>query len=473
MSNSVDILIKADDKTSQAFQSVSNRLDSVKGKQADFAKQTKTSSETIAALASLLGNSELAGYASALAGATEKLSQFSEAAKAGGSSSLMFKAGLVGLAATIGAGIGKALGDLIFQTAKFEKAMELAKNQASELDKQVVSLQRHMMDARKEDIELIRDPEEKRAAQKQLLDELNRDIAAISRNVRAGKKEVEEWSDAWQITGERKALAVMAEEQLKQDQERLAVLKSERDEILRTTGEQSRLNAARKAANEAKDKSEAYIDTLAKEVEYLKATRDEQIKLDAVRNTTLEDRNEAEQLLKERDAILAKIEAEKLLMDERKRAAEEQKRNQERAIQDAEREAQSIADLVRSEFERLEVQRIEIEQGREAARVQELKNKGVSEGTAQQIAAEQMQLDMMKKLLEPPKDTKLTATEGRLLTRGPASTPQDRMMRQTVQFLNVIAQAAQQNVQQAITTSRVLGQIDDNTSNTVQLVATK
>jgi predicted RNase H-like nuclease (RuvC/YqgF family) len=79
-----------------------------------------------------------------MAGATEKVSQFSDVAKAGSAGALGFKLGLVGLAATIGAVIGKAIGDVIFDTAKWERAMASAKEEAKALDDQVKKLDVHV-----------------------------------------------------------------------------------------------------------------------------------------------------------------------------------------------------------------------------------------------------------------------------------------------------------------------------------------
>jgi hypothetical protein len=353
----------------------------------DVGGNAKKTTELVGTLAQLTGNTELGNFASQLAGATEKISSFGEVSKAGKAGALAFKLGLVGLAATIGSAIGKAIGDVIFETKKFTRELERAKEASKELEDRLQKTRSVMMENAKEDIELIRDPDKKRAEYKALLDTLNKDIDAVSKNVTVSQKAVDDWADAWQVTGNRKEYAKQAQEQLENDKARLAALRDERDELQKITSERARQNEELAKANEAKDKSEAYIAQLKQEVEYLAATKEEQLLLDAARNTTIEDRGEAERLLKERDAILAKAEAQKELEESQKRAEEERAKAAEKAIQDAQRERDRIDGIVRTENERLALRALELEQGKEAAKVQALIAQGVEEAAAKQIAA--------------------------------------------------------------------------------------
>lgn len=472
MSEAVEILIKADDQASQKFaESSTNMVQSMKRaeqimnqlqdpadryakqleeiaalhksgalsaeqfataqaalsdkmKQADnsikeVGQKTKQTTEFVGALASLAGGTEFASFASQIAGATEKVGQFSEVAKAGKGGALAFRLGLIGLAATIGGTIGKALGDFIFQTKKFEREMQRAKDAAAEFDERLQRTRANMFAGQKQDIELIRDPEQKKAAYNSLLAQLDKDLATVSMNVKQSEKAVEEWADAWKITGERKAAAEEAEQQLKSDKERLKAIREQREEVQKLVSVREQERAALAAANEAKDASENFLQSLRQEVELLKATKEEQLQIEAARNTTIEDRGEAEKLLKERDAILAKLEAEKELEQERQRAAEQ-------ALQQAEQEQQRIGDLIKSEQERLELRRIEIEKGKEAAKVQSLINQGVDESTAKKIAAEEAALDAMTQKGSGKGVSALQASESRLLTRGESGGPLDK-----------------------------------------------
>lgn len=396
----------------------------------DMGGKAKATTEFVGTLAALTGNSELASFASQMAGATEKVGQFSEVAKAGGAGALTFKLGLVGLAAAGGFKIGQFLADIVWQTDEVEKSMKRAKEQAVEFDARIKAMQATIFSNKKEDIELIRDPEEKRAAHKQLLDDLNRDINVVAGNVRKSQKDVDEFADSWKSTFGNK-LGVGLEKQLEDDKAKLATLKAQRDEVAKLTSARTLENEQIRLANAAKDKSESYLENLRLEVEYLAATKEEQLKLDAARNTTTEDRGEAERLLKERDALIAKAEAAKELEAAQKKSQEEAAKAAKKAKEDAAKAAQKIEDLISAERERLEIQRLSIEQGKEAARVRELMNKGVDKDTAKQLVAEETSLELLKKQKESKAEPQenLQASESRLLTRGQGNNPMDETNR--------------------------------------------
>lgn len=475
MSNSVDILIKADDQASKALQNVGQTLDASVGKFQQAGKKAKAATEIIGAFANVTGSTELAGLAGGLASVTEKMQGFAEQAKNGGTSSFAFKAGLAGLVGTIAFGLGKALSDIIWKTASFEKSMELANKQAASLDKAVGELQSRLIANQKEDIELIQDPEEKQAAYQALIADLNKNIEGVSKNVEHSRKEVLKWAESWKITGNQKAFAADADKQLEQDLARLEALKRERDEIVRNTSERTKNIEAIKAANAAKERSRAFVDDLRREVQYLQASRAEQIAMDAAKNATAQDQGEVQRLMAERDAILAKKEAEKQAEQERKQAADEKQRERERVKQEREREKQAIEDLKKSEREKLDLQRIELEQGKEAARIKELMNKGVDEKTAKEFAAEEARLEKLKeekskKLTGAPAPQKLTATETRLLTRGSSEDQSLLLQRQISVGITMVANAAKATAVEASKQTASLQKIQENTKSGVTMV---
>jgi len=467
MSEAVEILIKADDQASAKLAVVATNAQNAGKKTADAFKDSgqnvKATTDLFSQLASMTGNSELAGLANVVGGVSEKVGQFSEVSKKGALGAVGFRLGLMGLAAAGGFAVGKVLADIVWQTEKFERAMAQAKETAAEFDAQLKRVASSIASNARGDIDLIRNPEEKRAAYAKLLSDLNRDIQTASDVAGKSAREVEEWADAWQITGNRKQYALDAQDQLKTDNERLANLKEQRDELMKVVGARALEVAEIKAANEAKDKSENYIETLRQEVEYMKATREEQIKIDALRNTTTEDQGEAERLLRERDAIKAKQDAEREAAAEHKKQQEDAIRAAEKAAEDAERarqkeqedrdkaaekiaenarnEVKRVEDIIAAERERMELQKIEMELGQEAANAQQLINQGVDETTAKQLAAEQAAIDKAKqdkadeaaKLKGQETGGKktgpapaLAAMESRLLTRGSGSDPMDK-----------------------------------------------
>jgi hypothetical protein len=474
--------------SSEQFGRAQARLnDKIKGNGNAFKEmggKAKATTEFVGALASLTGSSEIAGFAGQMAGLTEKVGQFSEVSKSGGAGAVAFKLGLVGLVGTIAVGVGKALGDVIFQTEKYGRAMQSAKEDAAALDAQVAKMNQTRSAENREDIELIRDPEAKRAAYEKLLGDLNKNVAGVSGQVAASKKEVEEWAEAWQVTGERKAAAEMAGTQLATDKARLAALKEQRDEIAKILSVRTAENELLRQQNALQDKSDDFLESLRQEVEYLKATKEERIAIDAIRNATEKDRGEAERLLKERDAIMAKAEAEKEAESAKKRATGEAAKAAQQAIDLAAREVDRIEGIKKAEKERLELQRIEIEQGKEAAKVQALINQGVDAATAKQLAAEQAAIDKLKEKqanedeIDPKKSGKiggtigpLQAAESRLLTRGSGDRRLE-VMEKTLAKIDEMNRNTAAAAAAAQVNADAAAKIEENTRNTTQLVPT-
>lgn len=448
MSESVEILIKADDQASAKLVAVEKNLGKTGNAVKDFGGKAKATTEFAGAIAAMTGNSQVAGFAAQFAGLTERVGQFSEVAKAGKAGALAFKLGLIGLAAGIGATVGKAIGDVVFETAKFERAMKRAQEASAELDAQLSKSRSTMFSGQTQQIELIRDPEAKKAAYSDLLETIDKNMAGVTERVRQSEAEVEKWAAAWKITGDDTEFARQAEEELKLNKEQLNVLREQRAEIQGIVSERASQVDRIQRENEAVKKSSEFVQKLRDEIKYLNATREEQIAIEAKANTTRIDRSEAELLLQERDAILSKNEAVKEFEATQKRTHEEQERAAKKLIEDAEREKQRVDDIVESEKQRLELRRIELERGHEAAQVQGLINKGLEETVAKQIAAEESALnklqaekDSQKKAqeeFEKDKEAQLTknakeagkvekqadtptlqASESRLLSRGP------------------------------------------------------
>lgn len=453
------------DQFAAAHEHIKAALESSEESIKTIGSDAKKASAAVGSLANTLGATGVSGaadFASKLAGATETVSQFREAAKSGGAGAMAFKVGLVGLAAAGGAAVGKFLGDIIFETKKFTREMERAKEASKDLEKQLSKSRDTLVSNKKEDIELIADPEKKKAAYQSLLSQLDKDLQTVTGNVAVSQKAVDSWAEAWQITGERKAAAVMAGEQLANDKARLEALRDQRSEIQKLVSARAEENAAIAATNEANKKSGEFLAGLREEIELLKATKGEQIALEAARNTTTEDRGEAEQLLKERDAILAKQQAMKDAETERQKAIDEAAKAAEKAIQDKEHEAKRLEDIVKSEQERLALRKIELEQGKEAARVQALMNQGVDERTARQLAADEAALE---KPVAGKEAAPLQASESRLLTRGEGNSPLDKTNEIMTSVRDAITSVRQVNAEQLAEQRRIA----ENTGKTQQL----
>jgi len=182
MSESVDILIKAEDLATPVIKQSAKAVDGLDAglkRIKESGGQAKKSADFARIIANSLGGSELGSFIGQMGEAAEKTSQFAEVQKLGGAGALAFKAGLVGLVGTIAFGVGKAMGDAIFQTQKFEEQLKAAAEATKKLDADQAKLRAIMASEQREDIELIRDPDKKKAAYVDMLEALKTNMLGV------------------------------------------------------------------------------------------------------------------------------------------------------------------------------------------------------------------------------------------------------------------------------------------------------
>ncbi len=204
MSESVKILIEAENKASAVVDQVAKDIDKNVKSIKETGEQAKKSTEFLGSLATALGGTELGSYASQIAAITDKTSQFAEVQKLGGTGLLAFKAGLVGVVGVLTFQLGKALGDLIFDTKRWNDELEKATKKGEDFVAKMAELKDFNFGRAKEGISLIVDPEEQLKASKELLSKIGKEIKEKQDSLdpfRAMKKQREEsasiWSEEW------------------------------------------------------------------------------------------------------------------------------------------------------------------------------------------------------------------------------------------------------------------------------------
>ncbi len=490
MSESVKILIEAENKATPVIESTAKLIDDRVKLIKTSGENAKKSTEFFGVIATTLGGSELGSYAGQLANITDKTSQFAEVQKLGGAGALAFKAGIVGVVGVLAYQVGSAIGNVIFQTQKWTDSLAKALEKSKELASVAAKNQATRFSDRKEDIEIFQNPAAKKEAYTQLLQQIKTELKSVESQTRGSQKAAEDWNAAWQITGNRKGYAEQANAKLAEDKERLKALQDERAEIekmLSPRTEENRLIAERqalvaqaddnvkklkeeigllegkvkfysveeeqltkkrdliKSTQEKTKTSDEFINQLKSEVELLKAKGDEVFALEAKQKTNgAFAQNEAVTLLKEKQALTDKQEAEK--------QATEQKEN----------EIKRVNDLRQTELERLEQVRVLLEKGKEAAHAFNLEKQGLSKTEAANIARQQAELDKIKAKPEANKQQatpELKATESRLLTRGGSSEDPTKMVAvNTAKMIDELQQMNKRMTDQATrgTTLRVI-----------------
>jgi hypothetical protein len=436
MSEGVEFLISADDEASAKFAQVARNAESSVKQIKDVGGKAKASTEFIGTLANLTGNSQLGSFAGQLAGLTDKVSQFSEVSKAGGAGAMAFKAGLIAATAYVSFNVGKYIGDWWFETEKLKKEMEAVGKKTEESMELFRKFQAQAKEDRKFDIDIIKNPEAKKQAIKDLTKTLEQELARQETALKNQRKVAQESADsqAWNYIGNdiTENKAKQDEEEVKRSEEKVKALQEEVTELRRATNaEQERRDAIlKKIAAEEQWQSlidaerQKNVDERIKEAEeenrqYQEQVRIAQEQLAAERINTINERTAEAKAANEE--YMAEVKARE---DSRKATVDARIEEAKAANEEYEKEKEQIEELIKGEKERLELRKIALEQGEAAAKQKKLEMQGVDETTAQNLVAQDEALARREQEQENAKKfgeaTTNTASESRLLTRGPS-----------------------------------------------------
>lgn len=407
MAEGVEILISADDQASKVLGKVTDNVDAKVKQIRSIGGKAKASTEFIGTIANSLGNTQFAQAAGGLGQLSEKIGAFSEVSKLGGAGALAFKAGLLGVAAVAGFKIGTLIGDWAFETERWTKQLNEANDLLKESAAQIAKTEGVKLGFRVEKAGL-----EGEVSQRKLLNELNEQAFAIEKQIEETKKSQLKDSEGlagWQdyLSGNSKNIAEMNKQDLDTMQAKLDAIKNEKDALAAKLSPYAAELELLKQSVELKKKNADYISSLQQEVALLAASKEEHAAIEALQNTGGDAMaaQKVELLLREKDALLAKAEAQKIADAKEKQDT-----------QDKINAATKLADLKKSELAKLEEQRILLTEGKEAAHAFALEQEGIDKALAKRIASEKAMLDKQgEKVIEQAPQQ---AVQGRLLTRG-------------------------------------------------------
>jgi hypothetical protein len=352
----------------------------------------------------LLGGSELGQIASQIGQISEKTSQFSEVSTKGGMGALAFKAGLVAMAGALSYQVGSAIGNAIFGIDELNKKQEEAARKSQELADKALQSNQRVFSEQMQDIELIRDPERKQAAYKELTNSLTSGLGSVEQSMASLQKEIEGLS-TWQgwlndarsdeleylgnLESERAADLKQKQEELEKEKAKHALLMQQRQAIAELTNERARDVEEIKKRNSELDKEDSYIAGLEKQLALIEARNKSQEEFNAATAAqnaiTDEGRAKAE-------ALLASIERQNQLAEEKRNADAEAKKAKDDEI----RQQKALDDLFDRELDALKIRREAFENGAEAAKKMALMYEGLSPDIAGRIAAEEAALTALE-----------------------------------------------------------------------------
>lgn len=425
-SESVKILIEAEDNASAQAEMAGKNISATVGKIRDVGGKAKASTEFIGVLAGQLGGTEFASAAQGIAGITEKVGQFSEIMKTGGAGAIAFKAGLGALVGVMSFQLGKSIGEMIFGIDDVTSRMQEASGQANQFAQSMIAIASTDISNKMQDLELIRDPDKQQNAARALFDDIGKQVDDAVASFQYYSKAADE------------AAKKRGNEELVSDLRDQASGYMEVAQALRTQqnalgdkysahARQVRLIKEQQAAEDAAAAKKAQID--ASVLSSLRATNYQYIELtkgaEAARRAQLQDQGVGETDIKRILFAEESLKKEKDLADAKQKAQEQEKHRLEK-----------IDDIRKTELQRLEEQRVAMEQGEEAAHSYRLQQQGLDKATADAIAAAQAQADAVMKAGEQKQmqaAPDLAAKESRLITRGKQDDSQKKIEQNTAQ----------------------------------------
>jgi hypothetical protein len=188
----------------------------------------------------------------------------------------------------------------------------------------------------------------------------------------------------------------------------------------------ARLTAQKQAAEESRKQAMEELRTSsqleAQQLAAVKKLKQEQAGL----KQTDESAVKVEGLLREKEALLAKAEAQKQADADAKKSADEQMRATER-----------LAELKKNELAKLEEQRILLTEGKQAAHAFALEQQGLDKATADKISSEKFKLDKSAEKIQDQSPQQ--AVQGRLLTRGTSDDIRKRQLDAALKAVEVLS----------------------------------
>lgn len=397
-SEAVEVIISADDQASQKFAQVAANAEQSIKKIKDTSKATKSTAEFAGVLGNLLGGSELGQIASQIGQISEKTSQFSEVSAKGGMGALAFKAGLVAMAGALAYQVGSAIGNAIFQIDEFNKKQEQAARKSQEFADKARQSQQRLFSERMQDIELIRDPEQKAQQYTELTQTLSKEIAGVEDSIKtleAKHKHYASWSTYFaeeqggmfsNQASERAANRKQIEAEIEERRKTLQMLNDERQSVADVSSERAKDIEAIKKRNAELDKEDSYIAGLEKQLELLKAKNESQEEFNAA---TAAQNAVTDEGRKKAEALLAGIEEQNRIAEEKRNAEAEAKKARDNDI----RQQEAMEALYWRELDALVIRREEFEKGAEAAKKEQLIRQGMDTALAAEIAAKEAALN--------------------------------------------------------------------------------
>lgn len=335
MSDAVEVLLSVDDQASAAVQKAASKVTSIdstakaaKPSVISLEKAGRTAGDAMSRIGDTLDVPELGRASSAIGGIAEQLQTAAEASQG-------LKLGFVGTAGVIGGvaagafSIGKAIGDVVFQTAAWEQKLQSALS----ISKQLADRQARMSDrAFGDQLARLDLSDASDESYLELLKNIKREQTGISNSIAGELSKLDKMAGTvydrlfpYESEVVRNSVATLQSqlEQLKEQEVTVERLLTVERELTKERERKSR------AESEAK-----FIQQLQDELELITASADEQDRIIAARNAaSIEGQAAIEMLLRSKRMAQDEVEKAVTKSEQAKRTLDKPKTSQDRMTQ--------------------------------------------------------------------------------------------------------------------------------------------
>jgi hypothetical protein len=310
MSEAVEILLSVDDQASAAVSNAAKKVASVDRdtskatpKLISMEKAGRTAGDAIGRIGDVLDVAELNRASGAIGGIAEQLQTAKEAGE-GLKLGFVGTLGVAGGVFTAAVGIGKAIGDVVFQTSAWEKKLESALKISQQLSDRQRNMSQQAFGDQLTRLELGGAPDE---AYTELLRNVRQEAQGVSMNLRAEMSKLEKMNSLYAATVGKYEVE-LAENTIQSLQQQLEQLKEQENTVTRILTVEKELSAERDRKSRI-DNEEKYIQQLREELELITASADEQDAILAARNAaTIDGQAEIELLLRAKRSAQSDVE---------------------------------------------------------------------------------------------------------------------------------------------------------------------
>lgn len=298
MSDAVEVLLSVDDQASDAVQKAASKVTNVE-RDANKAKPSvislekagRTAGDAIGRIGDTLDVPELNRASGAIGAIAEQLQNAKEASE-GMKLGFVGTLGVAGGVFTAAMGIGKAIGDAVFETSRWEERLKSALAISSQLNARQGRMQQQGFADQLARLDASGAPD---SAYLEMIKQIKREAEGVSRNLNSELAKLDQFSGIWASTfGQYETQLIQANVEALQAQ--LEQLKEQENQIERllTVEREITKERERKSRAESEDK---FIKQLQEELELMTASAEEQDRIIAARNAATVEGQAAIELL--------------------------------------------------------------------------------------------------------------------------------------------------------------------------------